>query len=122
MEAELSASAERLFGILSEMKDPQQLSERCRSGGADCDVVDPFYVGKIYSKLLEEAFSDFADAVAGTMREVVDGSCMHCDMRDACAEGEDGMSTACNAVSTANHFIQRWKKQKSDCYSDDLPF
>ena len=62
----------RFSEILSEMRDPQQLFERCRCGGADCDVVDPMYVGKIYANLVENAVLDLLDSVAKSVNEIAE--------------------------------------------------
>ena len=46
---------ETLDGILREMRDSQSVCERCRSGGADCDVVDGYYVARHYADRVEKA-------------------------------------------------------------------
>ena len=74
---------------------------------------------KCFAERVRAAHRAFADEACRTMREVIDGVCMHCDMHDACQQGEDGMPTRCNAVSNAMHFIERHEQKGGN---GDLPF
>lgn len=62
-----------------------------------------------------EELEDLVDAV----KELRDGMCQHCDMRDLCAEGEDGMSTTCNAMAKVKSFIERHERHETN---DEAPF
>jgi hypothetical protein len=53
------------------------------------------------------------------LREVIGGVCLHCDLQTACQKREDGMSTTCNAVAKATHFIEQHTEPES---GKDLPF
>lgn len=48
-------------------------------------------------------------------------NCMHCDLHDACAEGEDGMPTTCNAYARARIFLEKYKLEES-ADDSELPF
>ena len=57
--------------------------------------------------------------MVSAVRELSEGMCSHCDLQDQCAEGEDGIPTACNAMAIVNNFINRYKKLE---VSDECPF
>lgn len=64
---------------------------------------------------LEREREEIVDAVS-VLR---DGMCIHCDLQQQCAEGEDGMPTTCNAMAKVNNFINRYKRFE---VSDECPF
>lgn len=68
-------------------------------------VVDTKIILNNYADRLEETYKSYNDEVVELLKGVIEGVCQHCDMQSACAEGEDGMSTHCNAVAKARHFI-----------------
>lgn len=39
--------------------------------------------------------------------EIVGEMCIHCDLQDACREGEDGMSSPCNMVHKARAALMK---------------
>lgn len=72
-----------------------------------------------FADRIEAAVKAYNKEITELFREVIGGVCLHCDLQTACQEGEDGMSTTCNAVAKANHFIEQHTEPESD---KDLPF
>jgi hypothetical protein len=68
---------------------------------------------------IEAAVKAYNKEITDLLREVIGGVCLHCDLQTACQEGEDGMSTTCNGVAKANHFIEQHTEPES---GKDLPF
>lgn len=60
---------------------------------------------------IEEAYRREFDEAARTLDKLAEGICSHCDMQRDCAEGEDGMSTMCNAMYGVRKFIEEHKKE-----------
>ena len=60
--------------------------------------------------------------IVDAVREATDGMCLHCDMQDQCADGEDGMSTTCNAMAKVRNFIDMYGTCDKDEVNDDCPF
>ena len=52
------------------------------------------------------------EEIVSAVEELLKGMCPHCDMQDSCAEGEDGMSTTCNAMAKARDLIRKYKQQE----------
>lgn len=77
-------------------------------------------VAKDWANRIEVAQKAYNKEVTELLKGVIEGVCQHCDMRDACAEGEDGMSTTCNAVAKAKHFIEQHSEPELN--DDDCPF
>ena len=69
---------------------------------------------------IEAAIEAYNQEVVELLKSVIDGVCLHCDMQSACQEGEDGMSTTCNAVAKANHFIEQHTEPELN--NDECPF
>lgn len=74
-----------------------------------------------FAKRLEESRKREHYEICQMLRNVIGGICQHCDLHEACAEGEDGMPTTCNAVAIARHWIEEHEPQKSNP-SDEMPF
>jgi hypothetical protein len=68
---------------------------------------------------IEAAVKSYNKEITELLREVIGGMCLHCDLQTSCQEGEDGMSTTCNAVAKATHFIEQHTEPES---GKDLPF
>ena len=69
---------------------------------------------------LEKAYQREIEDLMDAVKTLRDGACLHCDMKEACSEGEDGMSTTCNAVANLNAFINT--HSKVEVCNDDYPF
>lgn len=72
-----------------------------------------------YADRIEAAAEREREELVQSVEELRDGMCPHCDMRDLCVEGEDGMSTTCNAMAKVKNFIERHKKYETN---DEAPF
>ena len=68
---------------------------------------------------IEAAWKRERDEIVSAVSELKDGMCIHCDLQQQCAEGEDGMPTTCNAMAKVRNFLQRYEKQE---VNDGLPF
>ncbi len=66
-----------------------------------------------YNALITEALDVIGDLTSSA-------TCMHCDLHDACAEGEDGMPTACNQFLKARQFCEKYKREKDT--NGECPF
>ncbi len=69
---------------------------------------------------IEAASKAYNKEVTELLKEVIAGVCLHCDMQSACQEGEDGMSTNCNAVAKAKHFIEQHSEPELN--NEECPF
>lgn len=76
-------------------------------------------LAKDWANRIEVAQKAYNKEVTELLKEVIEGVCQHCDMRDACAEGEDGMPTHCNGVAKAKHFIEQHSELEVD---EECPF
>lgn len=74
---------------------------------------------RTYADRIEASIKAYNKEITELLKEVIGGVCLHCDLQTACQEGEDGMSTTCNAVAKATHFIKQHTEPESD---KDLPF
>jgi hypothetical protein len=77
-------------------------------------------LAKDWANRIEVAQKAYNKEVTELLKEVIECTCLHCDMQDACAEGEDGMSTTCNAVAKARHFIEQHSDPELN--NDECPF
>ena len=68
---------------------------------------------------IEAAWARERDEIVSAVSELKDGMCIHCDLQQQCAGGEDGMPTTCNAMAKVRNFLQRYEKQE---VNDGLPF
>ena len=87
----------------------------CRNFGTDSLRA----VADIAEESLKRSSHDIKDVVEA-VAELCDGMCMHCDMQDRCAEGEDGMPTMCNAMTRVKNFLENYGPHKETI--DGLPF
>jgi hypothetical protein len=83
-------------------------------------VVDAKVILRNYADRIEAAHKSYNREVVELLKDVIAGVCLHCDMQSACQEGEDGMSTNCNAVAKAKHFIEQHTEPELN--NDELPF
>ena len=62
--------------------------------------------------------------MVSAVRELREGMCPHCDLQDQCAEGEDGIPTACNAMTRVRNFLETYGEQdkKENKDEDECPF
>lgn len=72
----------------------------------------------VVNEAVKHESAELEDLVVA-VKELRDGMCQHCDMRDLCVEGEDGMSTTCNAMAKIKNFIERHEKHETN---DEAPF
>lgn len=72
-----------------------------------------------YLDRIEAAWKREREEIVDAVSVLRDGMCPHCDMQQQCAEGDDGMSTTCNAMAIVNNFINRYKEPE---VSDECPF
>ena len=72
-----------------------------------------------YLDRIEAAWKRERDEIVSAVSELKDGMCIHCDLQQQCAEGEDGMPTTCNAMAKVRNFLQRYEKPE---VNDGLPF
>lgn len=72
-----------------------------------------------YADRLEAAHRREIDEIVSAVSELREGMCLHCDLQDQCADGEDGKPTTCNAMAKVNNFINRYKKVEA---LDECPF
>lgn len=77
-------------------------------------------LAKDWANRIEVAQKAYNKEVVELLKGVIEGVCQHCDMQDACAEGEDGISTTCNAVAKAKHFIEQHSEPELN--DDQCPF
>lgn len=72
---------------------------------------------------LEAAMRRERKELVDAVREATGGMCLHCDMQQACAEGEDGMPTTCNAMARVRNFIETYETHDEDeGNNDECPF
>ena len=60
--------------------------------------------------------------MVSAVRELKEGLCLHCDMQDQCAEGEDGMPTACNAMTRVRNFLETYDSKMEEETDESCPF
>ena len=75
-----------------------------------------------FADRIEAAWKSEVAEIAKDAAEIVEGLCLHCDMQRQCAEGEDGMSTTCDAVAKVRHFVERYRKIEKQEDNDECPF
>lgn len=68
---------------------------------------------------IEAAWKREREEIVNEVSVLRDGLCLHCDLQQQCAEGEDGMPTTCNAMAKVNNFIDRYNEYE---VSDECPF
>jgi hypothetical protein len=73
----------------------------------------------LFADRIEAAVKAYNKEITELLLEVIGGVCLHCDLQTSCQEGEDEMSTTCNAVAKATHFINQHTEPES---GKDLPF
>ena len=126
MASENETVADIVAGLRRQSNEEHAFATKLRSG--DCDDVDfgrtccydedAKYLSQIADRI-EAAAKREREEIVDAVSVLLDGMCLHCDMQQQCAEGEDGMSTTCNAMAIVNNFINRYKKLE---VSDERPF
>lgn len=112
---------ETIEEIVSEMRKRAGEVYAGQVGYPECwdNQMDSYEIDEIANRL-EAAIKAYNQEVVNLLKSVIEGVCLHCDMRPACQEGEDGMSTHCNAVAKAKHFIEQHTEPEVN--NDECPF
>ena len=117
---EIDERQETVDAVTSEIRRRAKAAYDGQCGWPECwhDQIEPDEADE-WADRIDAAVSREISEIVSTVSELREGMCLHCDLQDQCADGEDGMPTTCNAMAKVNNFINRYKKVET---RDECPF
>ena len=121
IEEEIRADKDPYSAKIAAELDEQTVGNRVvMQDAAQCLRDDEAYIKGLADRIAaarKRELKEIVDAIS----ELRNGRiCLHCVLQEQCVEGEDGMPTTCNAMTTLRNFYERYKEDAKS--ENDLPW